>query len=77
MNLFLFFSFFNSSDFGFESKRFLFQLFVDILTLESGSVDPHIFADPDPGSQYVEDPTDPDLKHCLVLIRHKYPTHMH
>ena len=32
-------------------------------------MDPDIFADPDPdpGSQNVADPTDPDPKHCLVL----------
>ena len=31
----------------------------------SGSVDPHIFAEPDPGSQNLADPTDPepDSKH--------------
>jgi len=33
--------------------------------LGSGSVDPYIFADPDPGSQNLADPTDPDPKHCL------------
>jgi len=33
---------------------------VDILPLGSGSVDPHIFADPDPGSQNLADPTYPD-----------------
>ena len=26
-------------------------------------MDPHIFADPDPGSQNLADPTDPDPKH--------------
>jgi len=26
-------------------------------------VDPHIFADPDPGSQNLADPTDPDPEH--------------
>ena len=40
---------------------------VDILPLGSGSVDPHIFADPDPGSQNLADPTDPDPNHCLKL----------
>ena len=39
---------------------FLLQFLVDMLPLGSGSVDPHIFADPDPGSQNL---TDPDLKH--------------
>ena len=41
---------------------FLLQFFVDILPLGSGSVDPHIFADPDPdpGYQNLADP-----KHCL------------
>ena len=39
------------------------QFLVDILSLESGSVDSHIFADPDPGSQNLVDPTDPDPKH--------------
>ena len=40
-----------------------FQFLVDILPLRSGSVDPHIIADPDPGSQILADPTDPDPKH--------------
>ena len=29
-------------------------------------MDPHVFADPDPGIQNPVDPTDPDLKHCLM-----------
>jgi len=42
------------------------QFLVDILLL--GSRDSHIFADPDPdpGSQNLADPTDPDTKHFLV-----------
>jgi len=36
---------------------------VDILPLGSESMDPYIFADPDPGSQNLADPTDPDPKH--------------
>ena len=40
------------------------QFLVDILSLGSGSVDLHIFADPDPESQNLADPTDPDPKHC-------------
>jgi len=51
-----------------EVKKFFLQVLVDILPLGSGSVDPHIFADPDPdpGSQNLADPTDPDQdpKHC-------------
>ena len=39
----------------------ILQLLVDILPLGSGSVDPHIFADPDPESQNL---ADPDPKHC-------------
>ena len=39
---------------------FLLQFLVDIFPLGSGSVDPHIFPDPDPGSQNLADPTDPD-----------------
>jgi len=56
--------FFKSSDLGFRSKVFM-QFLVDILPLGSGSVDPHIFEDldPDPGSQNLADPTDPDPKH--------------
>ena len=50
------------SDMGFGNKKFLFQFLVDILPLGSG--DPHIFEDPDPGSQNLADPTDPDPKHC-------------
>ena len=40
---------------------------MNILPLGSGSLDPHIFADqdPDPGSQNLADPTDPDPKHCF------------
>jgi len=44
-------------------KKFFFAVFGWILPLESGSVDPHIFVDPDPGSQNLADPTDPDPKH--------------
>ena len=43
----------------------MLQFLVDILPLGSGYVDPHIFADPDSGSQNLGDPTDPDPKHCL------------
>ena len=34
-------------------------------------MDPHIFADldPDPGSQNLADPTDPDPKHWKKLLR--------
>ena len=39
------------------------QFLVDFLPFGSRSVDPHIFADPDPGSQNLADPTDPDPKH--------------
>ena len=46
--------------------KFLFlQILVDILPLGSGSVDPHIFADPDPGSQNL---ADPDPKHCSFFL---------
>ena len=41
-------------------KKFFLQFLVDILPLGPGSVDPHIFADPDPGSQNLADPTNPD-----------------
>ena len=44
----------------------LLQFLVDFLPLVSGSVEPHIFADPDPGSQNLADPTDPDPKHWLL-----------
>ena len=30
---------------------------------------PHIFADPDPGSQNLADPADPDPKHCKQTNR--------
>ena len=55
--------FFKSSDLGFRSKKVFFQFLVDVLPLGSGSADPHIFVDPDPGSQILADPTDPDPKH--------------
>ena len=57
--------FFKSSDLGFRRKFFFLQLLVDILPLGSGPVDPHIFADLDPGSQNLTDPDpNPDRKHC-------------
>ena len=31
-------------------------------------MDPHIFADPDPGSQNLVDPTDPDPKNSLKIM---------
>jgi len=50
---------------GLREKKIFLQFLVDILPLKSGSVDPHIFADPDPDpeSQNLADPTDPDPKH--------------
>ena len=51
-------SFFNISDSGLESiKNFFLQFLVDILSLGSGSVDPHIFPDPDL-----------DPKHCVIRL---------
>ena len=46
-------------------KKFFLPFLVDILPLGSGSVDPHIFADPDQRGQNLEDSTDPgpDPKH--------------
>ena len=32
-------------------------------------MDPHIFADPDPGSQNLADPTDPDPKHWFFATQ--------
>jgi len=46
-------SFFISSDLG-EQKFFFLQFLVDISIY--GSVNPHIFADPDPGRQNLADP---------------------
>jgi len=39
------------------------QFLVDIFPLESGPVDLHTFADPEPGSQNLANPTDSDPKH--------------
>ena len=60
--------FFNNLDLGFKSKFFI-QFLIDIAPLGSGSVNSHIFADPDPGSQNLADPTDPDPKHWLVFVK--------
>ena len=46
--------------------KFFLQFLVDILPLGSGSVDPRNFADLDPGSQNLADPSDPYPKHCIV-----------
>ena len=40
-----------------NQEIFIISLF---LPLGSESVDPHIFVDPDPGSQNLTDPSDPD-----------------
>ena len=40
---------FKSSDLVLGVNKFFLQFLVDILPLGSGSMDPHIFADPDPG----------------------------
>jgi len=55
----------------FSIVKIFFAVFVDILHLGSGSVDPHIFAEPgpDPGSQNLADPTDPDPKHLLKVMK--------
>ena len=73
MRKFLIIFFFKSLDLGFRSKKVFFCSFrlifypLDpdpwIRIRGSASVDPHIFADPDPGSQNLADPTDPDPKH--------------
>ena len=44
-------SFFKVQIWVFGGKIFFLQFLVDILLLGSGSVVPHIFADPNPGSQ--------------------------
>ena len=53
-------------------KKFFFQFLVDILPLGSETVDPNIFEDPDPdpGSQNLADPTDPepDPKHIYYIL---------
>ena len=46
---------------------FLVLVLVDILPFGSGSLDPHIYADPDPENQNVADPTDLDPKHWLPI----------
>ena len=46
------------------NKLFL-QFLVDIFPLGYGSVDPHIFADPDPGSQNL---ANPDPKHWFKSL---------
>ena len=57
-----------------NQKNFFLPFFVDIFSLGSASVDPHIFADwrSDPGRQNVADPLDPDPKHCLNV----YPMYL-
>ena len=50
--------FFNTSDLGFESKKVFLRFLFDISLL-----------DPYPGSQNLADPTDPDPKHCAMIIK--------
>ena len=42
------------------------------MPIGSGSVDSHIFADPDPRNQNVADPTDPDPNHWEKLSEAKW-----
>ena len=65
---------FNSSDFDLGCNNFLHFL-VHVLPLGSRFMDRHICADldPDPISQNLDDPTDPDPKHWKMHIsRFKY-----
>ena len=39
-------------------------------------MDPHIFADPDPGSQNLADPMDPDPKQCIYHVSNPIPGHL-
>ena len=63
-------SFFNSSDLGLRLKKYFFflQVLVNILLLGFRSVEPYIFADPDPGSQNLADPTNPDPLGPMVQV---------
>ena len=56
---------FLGSDLGFGVKKFFCSFWL-IFTLGSGSLDPHIFADPDSGSQNLADPTNPDPYHWIL-----------
>jgi len=48
-------------------EKNIFQYFVDKLSLGLASLRIHIFfADPDPGSQNIANPKDPDSKHCEI-----------
>ena len=51
--------------FGFWWQIILVQFLVDILSLESGSEDLHVFTDPDPGRRNVADETDPNSLHWI------------
>ena len=64
--------FFLSSDLDFRSKKVFLQFLVYILPLGFGSVDPHIFVDPDTGSQNLADPTDPDTVPKPVFFINRY-----
>jgi len=50
---------------------------VAFLPLGSGSVDPHIFADPVRGSQNIANPTDLDSKHWYKIQLLKYKDILH
>ena len=54
-----------------ESKFFKKFLF-DILQLKSETMDPHLFADHDPGSQNLADPTDPNPSHWFICLYASY-----
>ena len=64
--------FFQEFRFGLRKKKKFCSFWLFFLPIESGSVDPHIFADPDPISQNLADPTDPDSKHCYYYYQSTY-----
>ena len=51
-----------------RAKDYCLQVWVDILPHVSGSVEPHIYWVPNPGSQNVANPTDPAPKHKPLYI---------
>ena len=61
---------------GLRVKNLFLQFLVDILPLQSESMDPHIFAYLDPESQNLADPMEPDHKNCdnqsnLIYLGHQ------
>ena len=61
--------FFIKAEFSIFLSYFFAYFYAKTWFLGSGYVDPESFVDPDPESQNLADPMDPDPKHCIEQFK--------